>query len=210
MTDNDKAKVEDKPVNPPQAPKQDTIQTNDQFCSIVHTTFFSPTQCDAVMEACEKELWITGEVDGGGVNKKLRDVKQQGLMMNDKGWPHTRILELVQQANEAKYKFKLSGFMNYDAPMIMQYNAPSGHYDWHVDLGKNVPNRKLSFTIQLSNPEDYEGGDLEFVGTDVKTEAFRQRGTCIIFPSFLPHRITPVTKGIRNAIVGWIHGPTFV
>ena len=194
---------------PPSAVKKESILTNDLFTSIVHTSFFSPEQCQAVIDACESPLWIQGEVDNGQVDKKLRNVKQQGLMMNEEGWPHTRILDLMKQANEARYKFDVSGFMNYDAPMIMEYGKGC-HYDWHIDVGKNVPNRKLSFTIQLSKPDDYEGGDLEFLGTETKAEAFRQQGTCIIFPSFLAHRVTKIKSGTRYAIVGWIHGPTYI
>ena len=144
----------------------------------------------------------------GQIDKKLRNVRQQGLMMNEEGWPHTRILELMKQANEARYKFNVSGFMNYDAPMIMEYGKGC-HYDWHIDVGKAVPNRKLSFTIQLSKPEDYEGGDLEFLGTEVKSNDFRQQGTCVIFPSFLAHKISKVKSGTRMSIVGWVHGPTY-
>ena len=194
---------------PPKAVTKESILTNDLFTSIVHTSFFSPEQCKAITEACESPLWIQGEVDNGQVDKKLRNVKQQGLMMNEEGWPHTRILELMKQANEARYKFDVSGFMNYDAPMIMEYGKGC-HYDWHIDVGKAVPNRKLSFTIQLSKPEDYEGGDLEFLGTETNTDAFRQQGTCIIFPSFLAHKVSKVKSGTRLAIVGWIHGPTYI
>ena len=194
--------------DPPAAVDPNSIKTNNQFTSIVHTSFFSPEQCQAIIDACEKPLWIQGEVNEGQIDKKLRNVKQQGLMMNEEGWPHTRILDLMKQANEARYKFNVNGFMNYDAPMIMEY-AKGCHYDWHIDVGKAVPNRKLSFTIQLSKPEDYEGGDIEFLGTKVETDAFRQQGTCIIFPSFLAHRITKVKSGNRVAIVGWVHGPTY-
>jgi PKHD-type hydroxylase len=114
----------------------------------------------------------------------------------------------MKQANEARFKFDVSGFMNYDAPMIMEYSKGC-HYDWHIDVGKAVPNRKLSYTIQLSKPDDYEGGDLEFLGTETNTEAFRQQGTCIIFPSFLAHKVTKVKNGTRYAVVGWVHGPTY-
>ena len=195
--------------NPPEAVDPNAIKTNNQFTSIIHTSFFSPEQCEAIINACEKPLWIQGEVNEGQIDKKLRNVRQQGLMMNEEGWPHTRILELMKQANEARYKFDVSGFMNYDAPMIMEYGKGC-HYDWHIDVGKAVPNRKLSFTIQLSKPEDYEGGDLEFLGTETNTDAFRQQGTCIIFPSFLAHRVSKVKSGTRLAIVGWIPGPTYI
>ena len=194
--------------DPPAAVDPNSIKTNNQFTSIVHTSFFSPEQCKAIIEACEKPLWIQGEVNEGQIDKNLRNVRQQGLMMNEEGWPHTRILDLMKQANEARFKFKLSGFMNYDAPMIMEYSKGC-HYDWHIDVGKAVPNRKLSYTIQLSKPDDYEGGDLEFLGTETNTEAFRQQGTCIIFPSFLAHKVTKVKSGTRYAVVGWVHGPTY-
>ena len=193
----------------PPAVEPDMVQTNDLVTSIIHTTFLSPTQCQAITDACESPLWIQGEIDSGQINKKLRNVRQQGLMMSEEGWPHTRILELLRQANDARYKFDVSGFMNYDAPMIMEYSKGC-HYDWHIDIGKSVPNRKLSFTIQLSKPEDYEGGDLEFLGTETKKDAFRQQGTCIIFPSFLAHKVTKVKSGKRVAVVGWVHGPTYV
>ncbi len=193
---------------PPPAVNPESIETNSLFTSIVHTSFFSPEQCEAIINACEKPLWLQGEVDSGQVNKKLRNVRQQGLMMNEEGWPHTRILDLMKQANEVRFKFDVSGFMNYDAPMIMEYGKGC-HYDWHIDVGKGVPNRKLSYTIQLSKPEDYEGGDLEFLGTQIKQEEFRQQGTCIIFPSFLAHKVSKVKSGTRYAIVGWVHGPTY-
>jgi PKHD-type hydroxylase len=193
---------------PPSAVDPNSIETNSLFTSIVHTTFFSPEQCNAIIEACEKPLWLQGEVNNGQIDKKLRNVRQQGLMMNEEGWPHTRILDLMKQANEARFKFDVSGFMNYDAPMIMEYGKGC-HYDWHIDVGKAVPNRKLSYTIQLSKSDDYEGGDLEFLGTETNTEAFRQQGACIIFPSFLAHKVTKVKSGTRYAVVGWVHGPTY-
>ena len=97
-----------------------------------------------------------------------------------------------------------------ESTQLTSYNGDEeGHYDWHIDVGKGVPNRKLSYTIQLSKPEDYEGGDLEFLGTETNTEAFRQQGACIIFPSFLAHKVTKVKSGTRYAVVGWVHGPTY-
>lgn len=196
------------PVQQPTQQNQVQLKANNQFCSILHATFLDKKQCDAIIKQLVEELWMSGETIGGGVNKKVRNVEQQVLPINDKGWPLTRILELAQQANNARFKFDLNGFLDVDAPMIMKYEK-GGHYDWHVDTGNSVCHRKLSFTIQLSDSKDYEGGDIEFIGSKVDTKAFRQKGVCIIYPSFVPHRITKVTKGTRYAIVGWIHGPTF-
>ena len=194
-------------VDPNNAPKVN-LNANNQFCSVLHTTFFNPVQCDAIVKQCVEELWMSGETIGGGVNKKVRNVEQQVMPIDQKGWPLTRILDLAKQANNARFKFDVAGFLDVDAPMIMKYEK-GGHYDWHVDTGNSVCHRKLSFTIQLSYDKDYVGGDVEFIGSKVDTKAFRQKGVCIIYPSFLPHRVTKVTKGVRHAIVGWIHGPTF-
>jgi PKHD-type hydroxylase len=192
-------------------PENDGVQikSNDQFCSILHAQFFDNKQCDAIVDKLVEELWLSGETIGGGVNKKVRNVEQQVCPVNEKGWPITRVLELAQQANGARFKFQLSGFLDNDAPMVMRYKK-GGHYDWHTDLGNKVCHRKLSFTIQLSDSSEYEGGDIEFIGSNVDKNALRQKGVCIIYPSFIPHKITKITKGTRHAIVGWIHGPTFV
>ena len=130
-------------------PTQVQLSANNQFCSILHASFFQPKQCDAIVKQCVDELWMSGETIGGGVNKKVRNVEQQVMPIDQQGWPLTRILELAKQANNARFKFDVQGFLDVDAPMIMRYTK-GGHYDWHVDTGNSVCHRKLSFTIQLS------------------------------------------------------------
>jgi len=68
--------------------------------------------------------------------------------------------------------------------------------------------RKLSFSLQLSDPEDYEGGELEFL--DNQDEPFfapKQKGTIVVFDSRVKHRVRKVTNGLRKSIVGWVVGP---
>ena len=93
----------------------------------------------------------------------------------------------------------------------MTYDASvEGHYHWHFDgnaAGK--PARKLSITFQMTDGTAYEGGDLEFNRTGEPTKAPRERGTFIMFPSYILHRVTPVTRGTRQALVGWCVGPPF-
>jgi len=93
-----------------------------------------------------------------------------------------------------------------------KYNADNiGHYDWHEDIfweSDNVLDRKLSMVIQLSDPDEYEGGNLELSHNEPPPAAdLRKRGTIIVFPAFLKHRVTPVTKGIRHSLVAWMEGP---
>ena len=69
--------------------------------------------------------------------------------------------------------------------------------------------RKVSFSVQLSNPSDYEGGDLRFYrhSTTKFMEAPKDKGTLILFPSWTIHEVTPVTAGTRYSLVSWVNGP---
>lgn len=87
-----------------------------------------------------------------------------------------------------------------------------GKYDWHEDVfwvNPTANHRKLSVVIQLSDPSDYEGGcfeiDPQFGVLD--QEQIKKRGTVIIFPSFVRHRVTQITGGQRKSLVAWLEGP---
>lgn len=86
-----------------------------------------------------------------------------------------------------------------------------GHYSWHHDVFWETDRpvqRKLTAVVMLSDPNTYEGGDLELdVPARPDPEKLRKRGTVIVFPSFVFHRVTPVTKGVRHTLVGWKEGP---
>jgi PKHD-type hydroxylase len=85
-------------------------------------------------------------------------------------------------------------------------------YNDHMDTIKPVcvHNRKLSFSIQLSEPDAYQGSDLEINVNAAKFEAApKTQGTAVFFPSYSVHRVTPLTKGVRYALVGWVCGPAF-
>ena len=85
-----------------------------------------------------------------------------------------------------------------------------GHYNWHMDLnGANMrgKSRKLSFSLLLNDPSEFEGGKLEFDG--VTEQPDQKQGTVIIFPSYAIHRVTPVTSGVRYSAVTWVNGPAF-
>ena len=97
-------------------------------------------------------------------------------------------------------------------------STKKGHfYNWHKDVSvnNNTPHRKLSISVNLSDPKDYEGGDLEMKNywgsQDLKmpTHELRKQGTVIVFPSMLMHRVTEVKKGTRYSLVQWYSGPQF-
>ena len=60
--------------------------------------------------------------------------------------------------------------------------------------------------MQLSDPADYDGGELELKNSTRTLVAPRAQGTLIVFPSFLLHRVAPVTRGTRRSLVGWASG----
>ena len=123
-------------------------------------------------------------------------------------WVYEKITQFAQIANNKLWKFNLSSVI--DSIQYTVYYEGGGHYDWHVDIGPSTINhRKVSCTIQLSDPDEYEGGDLEiWTGGEFKTIE-RKQGCAILFPSFLMHRITPVTKGIRRSLVLWMGGDSY-
>jgi len=96
-----------------------------------------------------------------------------------------------------------------------KYKATNnGKYDWHHDvfwINTTTQHRKLSVVIQLSDPSEYEGGNFEFHPEydQLPADRIRAKGTVIVFPSFLHHRVTQVTSGIRKSAVCWFEGPKF-
>ena len=94
-----------------------------------------------------------------------------------------------------------------DSLQYGEYRADEGgKYEWHTDTGKTKPMRKLSFTLQLSDAEDYSGGELQFERGIVPGACPKVKGTVCIFPSFFRHRVTEVTRGTRKSVVGWMSG----
>jgi PKHD-type hydroxylase len=82
-----------------------------------------------------------------------------------------------------------------------------GHYDWHVDTGNGGPvHRKISFTAQLSDPADYKGCELVINNHAVEVVGTKERGSIHLFPSYMPHKVNPITNGVRYALVIWING----
>ena len=121
-------------------------------------------------------------------------------------WIAELLLPFAEQANE-------SFNIDFEPRIEMQFTeysaAERGHYDWHHDVywhGQSGQDRKLSITIQLSDGESYEGGDFEFEDIETNTD-FRGKGSLLIFPSYLRHRVTTVTKGTRLSLVAWYSGP---
>ena len=129
---------------------------------------------------------------------------------DDTKWLYEKLEQLVVQANEALFNFSITHVT--DLIHYVIYPENGGHLDWHMDIGKlGVNRRKLALTVQLSDPSEYDGGEFEvwFGGKDEFVEVPRQKGDVIIFPTFLMHRVKPITRGQRKALVFWTGGEPF-
>lgn len=133
---------------------------------------------------------------------------------SETAWLFTRLAALVAEVNRENFGFDLDEFR--ESAQILRYDgtaeaSSAGRYDSHVDIGGggHSATRKLSLSIQLSAADRYSGGGLE-IGNDEKAwSAPREPGTAILFPSFVRHRVIPLTAGARYALVAWVHGPAF-
>ena len=120
-------------------------------------------------------------------------------------WIFQKLYTIVTDVNKAFWNFQLTGFVE---PLQLVRYPVGGHYSWHQDNGSGyLGKRKLSLSVQLSDPSEYEGGDLEILLAS--NPAPRSRGAVTIFPSYQVHRVTPVTSGVRYALVTWIHGESY-
>lgn len=119
-------------------------------------------------------------------------------------WIYHRIGALIAAANR-RYRFDLVGLLE---PLQFAQYGIGGHFEWHTDLGvRGTSNRKLSLTVQLSDPAAYDGGELEFINMQSRSD-HREVGTAVIFPSYLAHRVAPLTRGLRRSLVAWAYGPS--
>lgn len=114
----------------------------------------------------------------------------------------------MRAANEfAGWHYELKG---YEAAQIGRY-TDAGHYNWHSDVfppDQNNFQRKLTAVLLLNDCAEFEGGKLEVKNSN-SAWSFEKRGTIIVFPSFLEHRVTPVTSGTRYSATSWAIGPAF-
>ena len=167
---------------------------------------FSKEECESIINIAKDKGLIKGETKG---ESDVRDCKISWLYSNDDiDWVFRRVTDIVLNLNEKFFKFDLFGLN--EGFQFTNYKAPSGKYGKHVDRGINTPVRKLSISIQLTEPKEYEGGELKlYDGEEEGTIMDKAQGTLIMFPSYVLHEVMPVTKGERNSLVTWVTGKQF-
>ena len=153
------------------------------------------------------ELAKIGENLNGVVNKKIRNASHSWLPFDKFDWLYSLLEEEIRNMNWLNFKYVLYSMEKID---YLEYHAgeEAGMYEAHIDGGINS-NRKLSFSVLLSDPSEYDGGDLLIYEAKAPIVVPKRQGMITFFPSNVLHEVTPVTRGVRRSIVSWIHGPVF-
>jgi PKHD-type hydroxylase len=167
----------------------------------------SDADCDEIIAACH-EFPITppstvGEERYPG--HREADTRKVGVNSRTQ-WVFGMLCDVASEATRTTYGLDLTTMNR--APQYVEYRPGWGHFDCHNDYSHGVAEapRKLTIIIQLSHGNEYEGGRLQIYSAEVE-ELPDERGTVIAFPSFVYHRVTPVTRGMRRALVAWVAGP---
>lgn len=164
-----------------------------------------------INEMMLKEATVGNRDDLSILDESKRKSKVSWTSKNN--WINGFCYHYILEANLANFNYDIYGFQHQE----MQYTVynEGEYYGWHfddeltADMGeKNDLKRKLSFSLQLSNPDDYDGGNMQIRSfEDTLYEVPKERGVIVIFDSRARHRVTKVKSGCRKSLVGWVGGP---
>jgi PKHD-type hydroxylase len=168
----------------------------------------SDIDCEQIKSLFHAEATQIGKVGDDTLNKNIRSSTVVGFPYGSKinNQINDYVEKYIVMANSECFGFDLNGFREFQ---IAEYRE-GGHYDEHFDMrmDNRASVRKLGITVQLSDSTDYSGGEFMFtedIGTP-NQDIIKQKGTVIVFPSFLYHKVNPVSKGKRYSLVGWYEG----
>ena len=173
------------------------------------TPIFTPDQCRQIIECGRRQPPETAQVGmdkpGGGVDTKKRVTTISWIPFKEMAPMYEHLDSFIQKANRNHFGF---GDIRITENAQFTEYPEGGFYDWHMDcdivFSHEPPVRKISMTILLNHPSEFEGGELQ-VGAKTKPNPLEQ-GKGIAFASFINHRVQPVTRGVRQSLVVWFGG----
>lgn len=169
---------------------------------------FTPEELDAIIE-----IGTSVELEKASTYGPVQDDKNRNSFVHFlfpgefTNWVFARLAGAITAMNDQYFGFDLTGMEQ--GLQFTRYTAPGQHYDWHIDRGHLTPTRKLSLSLQLNDPSEYKGGELQFKFGRKDETVKKERGMITFFPSYTLHRVKPVTQGTRYSLVAWISGPPF-
>jgi PKHD-type hydroxylase len=181
------------------------LQINSHVSSpLVFTGIFSADECQRIMRLSDHRQQRAGTMMFAKPNIRKSTIAWIDIQA-DSEWLYEKVWDTFQAVNRW-FKFDLFGLV--DEIQFARYGVGDS-FGWHLDTGGGqTSTRKLSMSVQLSDDGEYAGGDLDLCACP-QLDPRRRRGTIIVFPSFLAHQVTPVTRGTRCSLVAWAHGPPF-
>ena len=178
---------------------------------------FSEKEIEKIIEISKnKDLCLIKTADVSEKNLLNNNIRRSSVSiirsdLPELHWIFNKITESINYINLNFFQFDLE---NIELLQITKYDFKNkGKYAKHIDthyLNNSASQiRKLSFTIQLSDEKSYKGGELLLHTGENPTKIDKKKGMCTFFPSYTLHEVTPVTKGERFSLVGWVLGPRF-
>lgn len=174
---------------------------------------FTPQECKKVIDLTNDAYPVSASIGGNRDNTKIvRNIRSAEIYNIDyeknTQWIYDKILAAVIHTNTMHFDYEIAGLRH--GLQLIHYSADEkikGHYDWHIDAGNGeVSTRKISFTCQLSDPNTYTGCELIINNHTSELIGTRECGSIHMFPSYMPHKVSPIISGNRYALVVWIHG----
>ncbi|CAB4140538.1 Oxoglutarate/iron-dependent dioxygenase [uncultured Caudovirales phage] len=186
---------------------------NKHYLPIYFNQVLNDDQINMIHEIAKTNSFVPAQTGGGEDGNVNLGVRRSTVAWLDFNKIDKSILEFFQnlfiEANELGFKFDLSGYETIQYTVYEESNA--GEYKWHTDTMflQNNEVRKLSMSLLLSDPSEFEGGKLLLNPDGNIVVAEERKGRAFFFPSWMPHCVTPVIKGTRKSLVIWAHGPRF-
>jgi len=171
--------------------------------------FLSKKECEQIIFYCKNFNKSKGTVSNNlKVIKKIRE-SNIVFLYPDKNldFLYRKITDAILILNNKYFNFNLWGMA--EGLQFTHYKAPTGKYVKHIDKMVNSKIRKLSMSIQLSDPKKYKGGDLVLHTGNKPTFIPKDQGKLILFPSYTLHEVKKVTEGERYSLVAWFTGEAF-
>lgn len=197
----------------------DRYKSNDWWLEVGHTEswayqheLFTSDEVDQIHDIAAEYTLSNGEVGHGDKMKTDTTIRNSNIAFfrssdESNKWIYERLTGAIININKQFWNFDLTRIetLQYSEYGVGQF------YKEHIDMMYQAPNqgvRKLSFTVQLTDPKEYDGGDV-IIKNGTNAPIHKNKGTISFFPSYVLHEVTPITKGTRHALVGWITGPAF-
>jgi PKHD-type hydroxylase len=184
---------------------------------VYYDNCFTDAEINSIVRYCDSFEQEQGVTFGAESKEQIEQHRVSGVKFhernNETAWIFDKLNMMIETTNKQYYGFDLNGYLNFQ---YTTYTAEQhGRYDWHTDMsfgaayGNDIEPRKLSMTLLLN--DEFEGGEFQInMGKEEHPEIIHvPKGRAIFFPSFLIHRVTPVTRGIRKSMVVWVLGPKF-